>query len=130
MRLSSDRVHASRPRCRNGQDTRGVYAVGLSNQAATKLQAGPSHAAYGRRAVAQAYGVRCAGVWGVGSVYVRRARTQSAHDLVLDKITLELVYKYFFHFFLRLDFLDHFSIQGKFLDISFLFLQFLDQTIH
>ena len=27
MRLSSDRVHASRPRCRNGQDTRGVWFI-------------------------------------------------------------------------------------------------------
>ena len=53
MRLSSDSVHASRPRCRTGQDThvtRGVYAVGPSNQAATKLQAGPSHAATSKQA--------------------------------------------------------------------------------
>ena len=73
-----------RPRCRNGQDTRGVYlyAVDPSSQAATKLQAGrdPSHAV--RPSLKRT--VRCAGVWGV---YVQRARTQSAHDLVLDKIT-------------------------------------------
>ena len=61
VRLSSDRVHASRPRCRNGQDTRGVYAVGPSNQAATKLQAGPSHAAYGRRSSVRCAVCRCVG---------------------------------------------------------------------
>ena len=50
--------------------------VGPSNQAATKLQAGPSHAVYGRRS-----SVRCAGVWGVGSVYTSGGlELKVAHD--------------------------------------------------
>ena len=55
MRLSSGHVHANRPRCRNGQDTRGVY--GWFQQPSSDETASRARRTQ-RTAVAQAYGVR------------------------------------------------------------------------
>ena len=55
MRLSSGHVHANRPRCRNGQDTRGVY--GWFQQPSSDETASRARRTQ-RTAVAQAYGVQ------------------------------------------------------------------------
>ena len=55
MRLSSGHVHANRPRCRNGQDTRGVY--GWFQQPSSDETASKARRTQ-RTAVAQAYGVQ------------------------------------------------------------------------
>ena len=55
MRLSSGHVHANRPLCRNGQDTRGVY--GWFQQPSSDETASRARRTQ-RTAVAQAYGVQ------------------------------------------------------------------------